>query len=552
MSSDDAQTAAAGISKLAKLLAAEPRLQPEIQRARREFFGQQAAAQGVVPGASATAEHRFTEWFALERESETLGEVPIEVLPFANLEPTVSGSLVAVVQVTAVNPDSATARDLQDDSMLDLMVPAGSLLPGDLVVGRLYSVGAGQWTPSIAAAVFRPGVAIGLAFARDAQRLSLQRRLPQVEIEHLLLRRPDQSKSPTSREPDAVPLERLEAELEQLLEGAGSELSITEVTTRLEATPRLGPAVGPLLEELAFDTAVDLDRVRALLLQIWNILHRDDEVAPAGPRGTVVSVPPGATLGEQLAQALEQGLAQKQDVDELFDQLGRMAGIDPAELEETDDLDDEAAIEASAEVGEGNLGPLVEEYLWELERTDSPAAGPLRQWAELQQNAPVPRNDIESITPSDVVRLLLHVYLAAPAGGAAAAVRATFGELRSFATWLTDTHEMLLEPVLDGCQGSFLDQLDRLQAAGDALTTAPSGLARPGLLHIEALDASGFGASDDDGADHWIAAPAAALKNLRVGDLVLGALADRVEGTVARCLTGRVVVLPLDARSLME
>ncbi len=552
MTSDDAQAAAAGISKLAQLLAADPKLQPEIQRARREFFGQQAVANGVVPGVAAPAEHRFAEWFALERESETLGDVPIEVLPYANLEPEVGGSFVSVFLVTSANPHSAMARDLQDDGMLDLLVPPGSLLPGDLVVGRLYPVGAGQWTPSTAAAVFRPGVAIGQAFSRDVQRLGLSRRLWQVEIEHLLLRRPDQARSPTSSGPDEVPLEHLEAELEQLLDAGGCELGVTEISSRLAAASRLGPAMGPLLEELAFDTAVDLDRVRAVLLQLWNLLHRDDEPTAEESSDTPEAVPPGLGLGEQLARALEQGLAQKQDVEELFARLGRMAGIDPAELDDdAEDVDEEAAQLLADEDG-GDLGPLVEEYLWEMKRQEGPAAGALRQWADLQSNAPVPRNDVESITPSDVVRLLLHVYLGAPTAGAATAVRTTFAELRHFADWLALTQEMALTPVLDGCQGSFLDQLDRLQAAGTALSTAAEGNVRPGLLHVEAVDARGFGARDDDGEDHWIAAPAGAMPHLRVGDMVLGALSPRAGDGLERRLAGRVVVLPQDARSLME
>ena len=55
-------------------LAGEPRFRGEIARAEREFFG---ASPGADPTAGSNAA-RFSEWYLLERESEALGDVPVQ------------------------------------------------------------------------------------------------------------------------------------------------------------------------------------------------------------------------------------------------------------------------------------------------------------------------------------------------------------------------------------------------------------------------------------------------------------------------------------------
>jgi hypothetical protein len=600
MSRHDAKNNELAVARLSRRLAAEPRLQAEIRRARREFFGSDQPMGAKLQGAADTAEHRFAEWFALERECDSLGAVPVDIEPFAEVGQDLLGSMAGVFLVQATAAGGASALDLQDDTILDLFVPAGSLQAGDLVVGRLYPSGSGSWTPSTAAAVFRPGTAIGQAFLRDVRRLDLDRRLRQIELEHLLLRRPDQARSPTSSTEPAVPLERLEAELEGLLQQAGSEQGAGAISEQLALAVRPGPVMGPLLDELAFDTEVDLDRMRTLLLQIWN--HHHDDVDQVVAAATAIvdpersDGPPGETLGERLVRALDEGLQQKRDVEELFAQLERMAGLAPGAADETDeppadddidrsedeaaqrdrgydrnpddddeldDADDDeqddpaeagAAVDdeddgAPAGVAEGDLLPLVEEYLWETGQTDPAIAAPLRAFAELQQNAAVPRQDLEQLEAVDVMRFLLHIYLAAPAVGRAAAVRRAFTELGRFCHWAATTQEMAVNKLLDPCQGPLLDHLDRLQAAGLALSSAHRPERRPGILLVEDVEGDGFGVRDDDGEHHWLQANPAQAALLQRGDLVLAAFAP---GPAGGTLVGPVVVLPSDARALME
>ncbi|MBM4063427.1 MAG: hypothetical protein FJ265_20350 [Planctomycetes bacterium] len=541
MQQDDAEAAESALAELAQRLAAEPRLHAEWQRARRQFFGGEGPASPLLHGAADAAERRFAEWFALERDSETLGAVPIEVPPYAASGPHLEGSLAGVFVVAAASPRGVDATDLQDDTVLELVVPERSLAAGDLLVGRLFAAGP-RWVPSSAAAVFRPGRELGEAFRRDVAGLGLDRRLQQIELEHLLLRRDDQARSPTARDPAAgpaaAPLEHLEAELDRLLRAGGSELPADTISDDLAAAGRPGPVLGPLLDELAFDSQVDLDAARAVLLQIWNAHHpgaEADVVATSGP--------PDESLGERLVRRLDDGLAKRRDVGELFAELERMAGVEPdAEGEDSELADGETPPDPG-----GDLEPLVQEFLWETGAEQGPAAAPLRAWAALQRNAPVPRLDVEQLTAADLSRLLLHVYLGAAPAQRVAAVRAAHGAAGQFLAWAGGQLESDLSAVARG-GGVLLAHLERLAGASLALSTPAAG-GRPGVLQVEDVGPRGFGVRDDDGADHWLACAPEAAAALHVGDLVLGALVQRGGGAA---LAGLVVVLPPDARALME
>jgi len=406
MDHDEATQAARAVTALAARLAKDNHLAAELQRARREFFLDGKAASAALPGAAEAAELRFQEWFTLERESEVLGAVPATVPELGGDAADFVDSQAGLWLVQSVTARTVEARDLQDGQTIDLNAPAGTLDAGDLVVGRVFAEGAGRWTPSTAAAIFRPGNEIAQAFLRDMQRVGLERRLHQVELERLLLMRPTAPRAtpapaPTDAETDA-PLEHLEADLDILLTTSGSEHSAAAISQQLAMAVRPGPVLGPLLDDLAFDTSVDLDAARELLLAIWNAHHRarsDDGDAPAEDRGA-----PGETLGERLVRTLDEGLAQKRDVEELFAQLERMAGIEPDETDDDEadgddedddadivvsrsqprDHDDEDADDVTDQDADGNLAALIEEYLWETGRSEDPAAADLRHFAQLQ------------------------------------------------------------------------------------------------------------------------------------------------------------------------
>lgn len=546
---------------LQKIFAAtvlDPQLIVEHQRARLEFFGAR-----VLAAVTETAEQRFREWFVLERESERLGVPPVEASLLSDDSATMlADSLVSVFTVTESFGDTADLIDLQDDEFYEVRVPADALQKGDLVVGRIHPDPAGGWQPSVALAVYRPGAVLAAAFKRDRATNDLDHqdhRLSQIEIEHLLLAR-----KPFSTQIAKQPIEHLEAKLEGLLKGVDSSLSPTEISAALADAIRAGSVIGPLLDEFAFDTDVDLENLRILLLELWSAHHAGDLIRPpdsANPKPT--AKPPVATakddirkdesLGESLVRALDRGLAEKRDVEELFAQIEAMAGIEPevededAEDDPIDDLKKRAMLEGT---DRGDLSPFVQEFLWETAPKDPEVTRVLQILVDLQQNATVPHIDVESVTSQDLLRLLLHCYLAAEPAARAATVRTAFGILREFYAWVEVTQEMSLRSVLLECQGSLLDHLDRLQAAGLSLSTSLDAMSSKGtgLLRVEDVAVNGLGLLDDDGGNHWVPTPAATAALLREGDLLLGALTTSSRGIA---LSGLVVALPALAEALI-
>jgi hypothetical protein len=566
MTRNEARATEIAVANLARLLAQDPRMQPELQRARRQFFGTDGPTAPVVRGAADSAELRFVEWFTLERHSEVLGLVPVDLPLYAEFSEELLGSVVGVFAVLSVSDLGVEARDLQDDNVFDLAVPAGSLQPGDLLVGRLFSPDGGRWTPSTGAAVFRPGKELGEAFRTDIARIELDRRLQQVELEHLLLRRTDQTPSPTADSVPIPPIEHLEARLEHLLRQGDSQHAAVAISEQLANVARPGPILGPLLEELAFDTAVDLDRVREVLMEIWNAYHPEvvGEVPPAGAGSAEGALPevgvldagqvPGESLGERLVRTLDEGLRQKVDVDELFAHLERLAGLEPGSSDEGENPFDREADEEEDRDGPdpdpgGDLGPLVQEFLWENGIEDGPIAQTLQGWADLQRNSAVVRTDLELVTGQDLMRLLLHVYLGAMPGQRSVAVRTAFAALQRFYAWAATTFELSVGEALLECRGALLDQVERIDRAGVLLTTQTGARVRPQFLEVEDLGPRGFGVRADEGGNHWLEAAPEAAAELRVGDLLLGALEAR---GVGQALIGLVVVMPHDARALME
>lgn len=576
--------------RLATLLALEyermlqqPALAAEVQRARREFFG------AMAPAPAGTAQQRrFCEWLLLERASQTLGSEPWLLADSLQDEALFEDSLAGLFLVEGVVGGQTQLRDLQDDNRFDACSEEHNLLPGDLVIGRLYSRGDGSKLPSAAVVVFRPGRTIAAAFERDLERLELQRRLSQQELEQLLQVHGGQPQLQSRQDKEAhvaLPqLEHLEAELEQLLQHGGATLGATEITRALQSAPRFGPVAGALLEQLAFDTRVDLDAVRAQLLLLWNVLHPTPEAA--APSVEVTADADDEDLGDRLVRTLDQGLAQGRDLEELFAEIEGMAGIESTdeddeepggdfgeELDE-DDLDDDdrdtadyrmPAMQRRTEVADltrgelidldpsqGDLAVLIQEYLWETSQQRSPAAATLQTLLELQQQNALPHTDLEAITGADLVRLLLHVFLRTEPARRAATVHAAYAAVAAFFAWAETTQEYQLQAPLQGCRDSLVQHVDRLADLGQHLSelASASGKASPPcLMRVEDVGRDGFGVRLDAGDSWWIDADAALLAKLRVGDLLLAAILPQAGGSGK--LAGMVVALPQDAEHLI-
>ena len=570
----------------------DSRMATDAQQARREYFGgdtpseEKATAEGELD----PAEVRFREWLLLERQSLALGDVPIITLPTIPGRDCLEDSLAGVFTVRAKDGEGLIARDLQDpdSETLELAAPEGTLLDGDLLVGRLYRDSLDRWVPSPAIAIYRPGQQLGVAMEGDLQRLGLDRRLWQIELEQLLLRQQQQLAGQSNAQ-STRPVEHLEAELQQLFDDVDERYDVTEISEALLASERSGPVIGAILDELAFETKVDLDRGRRLLLELWSAHHHHElETAPVEQvdsgatstsraaeeqeSGQRVAAEPeaveeteeatGETLGQRLARTLNDGLEAHEDVEKLFEKLEAMAGIEPEEEEEDDDaaravLDavmtsgPTSGDESGSTTDTGDFDPLLQEYLWETNQQDSPAHASLALFLQLQRNAAVPRTDLELLTGEDVNRFLLHVYLSAEPGRRAEDVRQADACAKEFFRWAQQTQEYELDKVLENSSGALLEDLDRLQTASQALSSVgqPAGTHPPALWRVVDVTKNGFGLRSDD-SHFWVAMPDSVVSTLHEGDLLLGALSPG-EGSSAT-LSGLVVVLPGDAESLIS
>ncbi|MHC4514271.1 MAG: hypothetical protein ACYS5W_11285, partial [Planctomycetota bacterium] len=456
-------------------LAGEPRFRGEIARAEREFFG---ASPDADPTAGSNAA-RFSEWYLLERESEALGDVPARVLLWpAGLRDPLLDSRVGVYMVRQVLPAELLVHDLEDGSDLEVAPIAGDdvragVAAGDLLVGRLYPDALDRHVASCAMAVQRraAGAAdLATAFRHDLRQLGIDRRLSQAEIEHLMFRGragPEVAVSET-------PVERLEAKLDTLFRSASlSDLSTTAVSQALREAERPGVVVDPILEKVAFDSALDIAEVQRLLLALWGA-YRDPTSSSQVTRverasGRTGSGQPVARerLGEQLARRIEEGIAQHENVEEMFAEVGELIGEDLSEPEVplAGPALGAAGPSVSPELDDGDLPALVSEYCWETHNESSHDQAILERLVQMQREVPVPQLELERVTSQDLSRLLLQIYLEAAPAARAQDVAAAFAVLDRFYSWCAEAQQMQLEAVIRGCQRDLVEQVPRLQAA---------------------------------------------------------------------------------------
>jgi hypothetical protein len=553
-------------ARLAELLEQarrDERVVGEIARARREFFGADEPTYARDDDEREAAAVRFAEWFMLERTSDVLGEVPFEALTRRSearaedeaLEQSRAG--LFLTEISGANPQ---VRDLEGGERFSLVDLPLELHAGDLLVGRLFPMADGSCVPSAVLTILSGAAQLAVAFQKDIRRLGLDRRLTQIELEELVFR--SQAAAGTRPATDDVPLERLEAELQSILDahakGAGDRAS--RISEALREADGPGGVLGPLMDEMAFDTDADLDALRRLGLQIWNAQH----VAPRESEPPTEQPPteqppteqppardafrprPAESLGQMLARRIEEGLSEHEDVEAMFADVERLLG------ESIDDPDDEDEAIVDPEVGD--LAPLFREFVWEREVPDDEAAI-LDRFVEQQRAAPVPRLSVEYVEPDDYLRFLLRAWLDAPPTRRLEILRETFATLEGFLDWLADTQSIDLRQRLETSREAMMAHGSRLQSASLALSTSHRpGEDRPDAFTLMRVTGTGKDWVDlvtGDGNRGLRVPITDELESVIVeGDLLFGAVLQDSPGDRYR-LAGMVVVVPGDVEHLL-
>ncbi|MEZ6017489.1 MAG: hypothetical protein R3F49_20410 [Planctomycetota bacterium] len=542
------------------------------------------------PQAAMLAARRHAEWFLIERHSPALVGAPADRLlgearqalaasdhpgtardseDAEALEVALDGFLASTTGAFEVEEvrasEGAWLRDLSGLAQYALLAPELSLrlTTGDLLVGRLYPVGDGLHVASPAAAVFR-GEGLVAAYQRDLTRLrqgpgAKVLRLAQAELERMFFGPVSYGggAAPTSAVPDVRAT--VAAGREWLLAHDLEPQHVESILARLAAmpldgtqiVPGLGDAVGEVLEELAFDTSIDLRLARARLIELGrafaldqaNVLASPDPGAtsPVEGPGPVTSTPGAerkplrqARSNAHLEGAPNSDEARAKAVDEFA--RNRAAGADAlAELaalrvalglgEDGEDVEEE---DAPAPDFPGVVGAMVHEFVWETSVTAGEAAA--RELAPLAHLATFaePIGVFEELAGRDLVRFASFWVIERGVVRDADAARALLAALRRFGEWCRDAHEHdvmgALEPALDGLDAS----LPRVVEANAEVREAPALDGSEAGDVFEVVDDSAAVLRALDGNELPLAIDPRVRARLAAGDRVRGRAASGV------------------------
>lgn len=345
-------------------------LSAQVAAGRAEFFGQLPPSASDPAGAQ-----RFLEWFALERRAEGAGGPPVVSFLTAGcpgLDPaqrpfaaSLAESRIGVFAVCDMDDEGIEVEDAVGGDHLRVWLPATERRSetGNTLVGRLVPVpGREDWMATDSAEM-HGGTVLYQAYFEEAERRRLESGeepppISQLEIERLL------HAGEGGSDEDVSTVEREFATF--LASAAGGLPDVETLSYALSVASRPGAVIGPFLEQVAFDTTLDLERAQRLCLRLWNAHRRQAEetALPQPPKSVVRARAPQEELGRAVLRELEDGMARGDDLEGIFDRLEQMVGSEP-----TEDVPEELQWHVE---DEGNLQALLAEYLWEREHEGRP------------------------------------------------------------------------------------------------------------------------------------------------------------------------------------
>jgi len=531
---------------LRKALAPQDGVEREYSESALQFAS--AAPRTADADEARRMARRHAEWFLLERPSDALGGAPAEwalhnlaELDAPELEESALQALLSsrcgVFDVTSVKAgEGAWVRDLGAGGEYPLHEPEASreLAPGDLIVGRLFAVGESLYSVSPAAGVFR-NARLREALQRDVESLRLGRRgvlrLSQLELEVMFWGGGGFA--------NAEPLARAREFFARAGLGA---VEIEALFQELAATPyepgrwvhgvRDGLAV--VLERLAFETHVDLEQARRLLLEAWPALANPQRAAP-----TVASQRKDAVRGDVRAamDAFDRGRDAGRDLEELFRELERDLEL------ESEEIDPDAIDGAPAPDFPGVVAAMVQEYVWETEREHGPdaarAAAPLAKFAQFGENIGV----FENLGAHE---LLLFAALWLPERGAltsADEARAVLSALQRFCDWTQETQDIALGDAYREHLAGIELLLPRLIEANAQRDGASSDPERGALYELLALEGVAGRVRDRRGDELDVGLPSGLAARLAPGDWLRMSIDDAGRALVHCCYPPQVARL---------
>ena len=560
------------------------------------FFA--GAAPLSDPHAAWLAARRHAEWFLLERHSPALRGAPVERLLGAlregltedregltedreglaeaeehePVEVALEGLLSSATGAFEVEEvragEGAWLRDVSGLAQYALLAPELStrLRTGDLLVGRLHPVGDGLHLASPAAGVFR-GPDLVSAFERDLATLrqgpgAKLLRLGQAELERMFFSAGGRLAhgahgSAMSGEQDtgdkATPASIVAEGRDWLVERGLSRDHVEVLLARFaevpfdpaHVVPGLGDALGEVLDELAFETEIDLDLARRRLIAVWRAATALVAGAAAAEEAAQDTPAPRSSRTGRAERATEarsgrsehRGASDEARVRaiEEFAQnraAGRDALAELAALRDALGLDEDDGEQGENDEGgdspapdfPGVVGALVHEFVWETGVTHGEAAA--RELAPLAHLASyaAPIGLLEELGGRELVRFASFWVIERDVVADAGAARALITALRRFGEWCRDEHDHdvmeLLTPALDGLESS----LPRVIEANQQLVaeTRPPQREEPVGDVFEVVDDAASLLADAEGRELTLTIEPRVRAHLARGDRVRG------------------------------
>lgn len=489
----------ASIERCLEILAGEVRsdatLSAEFEGSIAVFFRGSPPAAGADLAETLLAARRHLEWFLTEFHSPSLRGAVAERLTdryeervdaIAQTEDDVDAdglrqaldalrqSQTGIFEVEEIRAgEGAWLRDLTGFGSFALGDPKMSerLLAHDLLVGRLYPTGDGLNVASPAVAIVR-GANIAGALEADLERMRAEgaakvMRVSQGELEAMFFgagavpsvadAAPAEAESDADEDAAAAPEDPV-GEAHALLRELGLDENVTRsAIERLAAQPRDperlvhggSDVLGRILEELAFDTDVDLDAARAALLRAWELVSLEAQPAAEPSEAGADTDEPDDGARERAIDAFAAGRERGEDATELVKTLRRDLGLG-------DDADDEP--DRPAPDFPGVVGAMIDEMRWELGQTrpdlDARALDPLQHLAEFAR----PIGVFEELRGHDLFQFATFWLQEKDALASDEEATRLVAALRLFCDWALDAQEVDLG-------SEFLDALDGLETS---------------------------------------------------------------------------------------
>ena len=507
----------------------DPALSRGLEASREEFTGGNGAP--ADPAEAALAKRRLLEWFLLEKEHSGADEAQIAALidrcagsrgkRTEDVARALAGSHASVFEVAEVEAGGHVKLwDLAGLFECTAIEPHGSglLERGDLIAGRVFPTSGATYRVSRAAVVWRnprllAAIRADLERARSAGASGRKGtlRLRQSDLEAMFHARAMESAADAPEATGgAVPAARA------MLADAGVAGEEIDVIFRALSAEKPGEgdlvpgliaggrdALARILDELAFETSIDLEAARRSLGAAWEEMHR--------PRATL----PARTADVASAVAeFDRKRSAGASLDETFRDLERDLGLAD---EPGDDEEDTPAPDFP-----GVVGAIVEEFLWDEER---------ERGAEIARRDAILRSlgrfgaaigVFEDLTARELKAFACHWVLEEREITDAEGAERLLEALERFTAWAQETQEAPLHESFAPVGAALRSSLPRLAEANRRCERAQGA---EGLEWFDVLAIEGersLRVRPDGGEELSTAAEPEIVSRLRPGDVLRG------------------------------